>query len=249
MRTTDPSNERSRAEGDGMMDRAIEILRGLDTPTVCNAIEIAQGSRDFSGFTKKPMTASHPDASAIVGKALTAKIRARTPPAESAADADAARMEYYKYVSSGPKPSVVVVQDLDSPEPYGAFWGEVNATVHRAFGIAGVVTDGLVRDLGELPAGFPIIAGAAGVSHAFVRVVEFGTPVEIFGMAVRPGDLIHADRHGALAVREDALPRLEDAVRTLLEREKIVLDPAREMDGYGFEAFRRSWERSKSFRG
>lgn len=249
MKPAEPPNEHSRSEGGGLTDGAIGILGGLDTPTVCNAIEIAQGSRDFSGFTKKPMTASHPDAAAIVGRALTAKIRARTPPSESAAAADSARMEYYRYVSSGPRPSVVVMQDLDSPEPCGAFWGEVNATVHRAFGIAGVVTDGLVRDLGELPAGFPIIAGAAGVSHAFVRVVEFGTPVEIFGMAVRPGDLIHADRHGALTVPEDALPRLGDAVRTLLEREKIVLDPAREMDGYGFEAFRRSWELSKSLRG
>ena len=92
------------------------------------------------------------------------------------------------------------------------------------------------------PTGFPILAGAHRVSHAFVHVLEFDIPVSIFGMDVRPGELIHADRRGALVVPEVLLDKLPEAIRSLIERERIVLEPARNSERYDFETFRRSWE-------
>lgn len=225
-----------------MTPEVYDILKATDTPTVCNAIEIAQGSRDFRRFTKRHMVPVRTGDPPMVGRALTAKIRAKSPPKLSATEIGKIRMDYYKYVSEAGKPAIVAMQDLDSPEPHGAFWGEINATVHQAFKIEGVVTDGTARDIDALPAGFPILAGTHGVSHAFVHVLEFDTPVSIFGMDVRPGELIHADRHGALVVPEALLNKLPEAIRSLTERERIVLEPARNSERYDFETFRRSWE-------
>ena len=52
----------------------LELLRQVDTPTVCNAIEVAQGQRGFNRFTRGTMQHSKPGDSAIVGRARTAKI-------------------------------------------------------------------------------------------------------------------------------------------------------------------------------
>ena len=106
--------------------------------------------------------------------------------------------------------------------------------------MAGALTNGVMRDLGDLEPGFPIIAGSIGPSHGFVHVREFGTPVEIYGLSVEEGDLVHADRHGALVVPPDVLPRLGAAIETLLSTEQIVLGPARET-GFDIEKLETAW--------
>ena len=106
--------------------------------------------------------------------------------------------------------------------------------------MAGALTNGVMRDLGDLHDGFPVVAGSIGPSHGFVHVREIGTPVEIFGMTVNDGDLVHADRHGGLVIPSDLIDVLEAAILKLLETENVVLDPARE-DGFDFEAFEAAW--------
>ncbi|MDE0303884.1 MAG: RraA family protein [Albidovulum sp.] len=219
-----------------------ELLRGIDTPTVCNAIEVALGERGHYHYSRGSVATAGFGGQPIVGRALTAKIRASAPFDGGPQQAKERRMAYYKYMADGVRPAIAVLEDLDKPNICGAYWGEVNATVHKAFGISGVVTDGLVRDLGELPDGFPIVAAEIGVSHAFVHVVEIDTPVSVFGMDVSPGDLIHADIHGAAVVPRSVEPKIAAAVAQMLETESIVLEPARNAKNYDFETFRRSWE-------
>ncbi|WP_245295282.1 RraA family protein [Manganibacter manganicus] len=190
-----------------MDDTLVSLLRSVDTPTVCNAIEVAQGRRGFDAFTRGTMICSAPQAGAIVGYARTAKIAAVTPPAEEPAVVKERRMAYYRHMSMGPRPALAVIEDIDFPDVVGAFWGEINATVHRGFGLAGALTNGVVRDLGTIPADFPIIAGSIGPSHAFVHVREVGTEVSVFGMKVRDGDLVHADRHGAVVIPRQSCRR------------------------------------------
>ena len=150
------------------------------------------------------------------------------------------RMDYYRHMASGTGPSVTVVEDLDFPHCIGAYWGEINTTVHKGFGMAGALTNGVMRDLGDCPEGFPVVAGSIGPSHGFVHVKEIGTPVEIFSMTVNDGDLVHADRHGALVIPADVIDQLEAAILKLLETEKIVLEAARK-DGFTFEDFAEAW--------
>ena len=218
----------------------LSLLRRVDTPTVCNAIEVAQGRRGFAGFTRGTMLCSAPGAPPVVGFAVTARIAARAPSTEPPEAIRARRMAYYRAMYDAPKPAVAVIEDTDFPDCVGAFWGEVNTTVHRAFGLSGAVTNGVVRDLGDLPDGFPVIAGSIGPSHGFVRVESLGAPVEIFGLRVLPGDLVHADRHGAVVIPPEVLPVLGAAIGRLQASERLILDPAR-APGFDFAAFEAAW--------
>jgi regulator of RNase E activity RraA len=110
----------------------------------------------------------------------------------------------------------------------------------HVFGLEGAVTNGIMRDLGDMPDGFPVLAGGIGPSHGFVHIREIGTPVTIFGMQVNEGDLIHADRHGAVAIPAEVLPKLDAAIETLLRSEKIILDPLRS-GTVDFERFEDLW--------
>lgn len=200
-------------------------LRAVDTPTVCNAIEVAEGRRGFAAFTRAEPRASDPGAPAMVGFASTARIRGSHPPEDPVDDIRARRRAYFRAMAAAPKPAIAVIEDLD-PTPLGAWWGEVHAAVHKGLGLSGALTNGLMRDLGDLAEGFPILAGGVGVSHGFVHVVDIGTPVEVLGLRVAPGALIHADRHGAVAIPTAVLPRLLAALDTLEASEALILGPA-----------------------
>ena len=226
----------------------LNLLRHVDTPTVCNAIEVVQGKRGFAGFTRGTMLCSAPTEPPIVGYAITAQIAALAPPTEPADVIRARRMAYYKAMHDGPKPAVAVVEDLDYPNCIGAYWGEVNTTIHKAFGLSGALTNGVMRDLGDLPDGFPVIAGSVGPSHGFVHVRSLGQPVRIKGLTIAQGDLIHADRHGAVVVPPDVIVALAAAIRKLQATEQLILTPARQ-PGFDFAAFEAAWmafERSRT---
>ena len=127
------------------------LLKQVDTPTVCNAIEVAQGKRGFGAFTRGTVLASHPDAPAMVGYARTARIAALKAPSEPAEVIKARRMAYYRHMAEGPRPAIAVVEDVDFPDCIGAYWGEINTTVHKGFGLSGALTKGGMRELVDLP--------------------------------------------------------------------------------------------------
>ncbi len=209
-----------------MDDVLLDLLKSVDTPTVCNAIEVAQGKRGFNGFTRGTLLASDP-AGVMVGYARTARIRALAPPTEAPDVIKTRRMAYYKYMSEGARPAVCVVQDLDVPSAIGAFWGEVNTEIHKSFGLSGTLTDGVMRDLADMATDYPVVAGSIGPSHGYVHVVDFDQPVRIHGLEIKAGDLVHADRHGAVVVPADVIPVLKAAIETLMRSEKIVFDAVR----------------------
>ena len=223
-----------------MNDSLLALLRKVDTPTVCNAIEVVEGRRGFDRFTRGTMLSSAPGEGAIVGYALTAKIAGAAPPQEPADVIRARRMDYYRHMASGPRPAIAVIEDVDGADAVGAYWGEINVTVHKGLGLAGALTNGVMRDLGDLPAGFPVIAGSIGPSHGFTHVREVATPVTVFGLTVADGELVHADRHGALVIPAEYVDALEAAIRKLLETEALVLGPAR-AEGFDFAAFEAAW--------
>lgn len=218
----------------------LNLLKSVDTPTVCNAIEVAEGRRGFNRFTRGTMLSSDPSSGAMVGFARTARISALAPPTEPADVIKARRMDYYRHMSEGPRPALAVVEDMDYPNAIGAYWGEINTTVHKGLGLSGALTNGVMRDLGDLPDGFPVVAGSVGPSHGFVHVREIDTPVRIFGLDIHPGELVHADRHGALVIPAAVMPDLAEAIRKLLDTEHLVLGPARE-PGFTFEKFEAAW--------
>lgn len=224
-----------------MTPKLLNLLKKVDTPTVCNAIEVAQGKRGFSNFTRDTMIPSNSKNKAIVGFARTASIKALEPSKEDAVILRARRMAYYKYMSDVTRPSIAVVEDLDFPKAVGAYWGEINCTIHKSFGLSGTLTNGVMRDIDDLPSGYPIIAGSIGPSHAFVRVEEINIEVNIFGLTVKPNDLVHADKHGALVIPNNLVGYLGDAIIKLIDTEKLILQPAKK-DKMSFSDFEKVWE-------
>lgn len=222
------------------VDSLFEAFNQYDTPTICNAIEVAQGKRGFSGFTRKNICASRPEAGVVVGYARTAKIAAARPSDEPSETIRARRMDYFRSMAEGPRPAIAVIEDEDYPNCVGAWWGEVHWNVHKGLGLSGALTNGLMRDLDAMGPEFPVFAGGIGPSHAFVHVREIGTPVEVFGLIVNEGDLIHADRHGALVIPPDVLSMLGGAIDKLVATEQLIIGPAREAD-FNIEKLEAAW--------
>ncbi len=225
----------------------LQLLRKVDTPTVCNAIEVAERRRGFNRFTRGTMQHSRPGAPAIVGFARTAKIAGLTPPTEPQDVIRARRMDYFRSMAAGNGPTAAVIEDVDYPICIAGWWGEVHVAVHKGLGLSGAVTNGVVRDLDVLDDGFPVLAGSIGPSHGYVHCVEIGTPVNILGMRVSQGDLVHADRHGALVIPESILPVLQQAIHAVMDREAIVLGPARE-PGFNIEKLEKVWAEFEAVR-
>jgi regulator of RNase E activity RraA len=201
------------------------FLRSIDTPTVCNLIEIVAPERRGAGYTVANLHCPFPDLPPMVGFAKTVTIRSRN--MVSGASYMQKRMDYLDYVAAEPRPSVVMIEDKDEPAGYGAFWGEVQTNVHKALGCLGTVTNGSIRDIAQVAEGFQMLAGSISPSHAYVHVVEFGVPVTIHGMEVDSGDLIHADRHGAVVVPADQIDAMKTALDGLAKQEARIISAAR----------------------
>lgn len=200
-------------------------LRQFDTPTIVNALEIAQGQRLTSGFTRQTLIAAFPKLAPIVGYARTATIRCSTP--YDPAQRRRSQIAYYENLARTPGPTIAVIQDIDSEPGLGAFWGEVNTHIHWGLGCVGTITNGSMRDLGAMQPQFQCLAGALSPSHAWVQVVEWAKPVQVFGMTVADGDVVHADLHGAVVIPAAALEKMPFAIDLMARREKVILDAAR----------------------
>ncbi|ABV94870.1 conserved hypothetical protein [Dinoroseobacter shibae DFL 12 = DSM 16493] len=218
----------------------LDRLRAVDTPTVCNAIEVVQGGRGFARLTRGTMQHSRPGMPPMVGRARTARIAGLAPPTEAEDTIKARRRAYYRAMARGPQPTVAVIEDLDYPNCIAGWWGEVHVAVHKGLGMAGAVTNGVMRDLDVHDDGFPVLAGSIGVSHGFVHVRELGCEVSILGLQVAEDDLVHADRHGALVIPEDVIPSLEAAIATVIENEALILGPAR-APGFDLGKLEEAW--------
>lgn len=206
----------------------IADLQAFDTPTVCNALEVVAPRRRGYGYTTEPLVCTRPQLKPMVGIARTATIRSAHPSDLAGEAVRALSDAYYAYIDAGPKPSVVVIQDIDQQRGYGSFWGEVNSNIHMGLGAIGLVTDGGVRDLPDIAPGFQMLAGRIIPSHAWVHVVDFGRPITVAGMRVRDGDLIHADQHGAVVIPPEAAAGIRAAAEQIQRQERVIIEAARQ---------------------
>ena len=211
-------------------------LKRWNTPTIYNGWEqITKHDRTKHGINLEETRDFMPQMGPMVGYAVTLVIEPGNPK-HRGTNANT-WSEYRRYVAGVPGPKIVVVQDLDKPRVIGSFWGEVNSNTHRALDFVGTITDGAVRDLDEMTnAGFKALARRLCVGHAHVCPVKWGCAVEVFGQRIEPGQLIHADKHGFLAVPNEDVPRLLDASRFMDANEcNTVIAAARSCSGLGTE--------------
>lgn len=202
-------------------DLRVELAR-FDTPTICNALEIADPNRPRSmGYTRQTFVAADPTLPAMVGYARTATIRAVA--GVSGEEKRRRSLGYYEYTAQAPGPTIVVVQDIDAQPGVAAWWGEVHTALHQGLGSLGAITNGAIRDLDQCAPGFNLLGGTLGPSHSYVHVADVGCEVDIFGMVVQHGSLVHADKHGAVVIPHELAPRLPEAIDTIVQREAVIL--------------------------
>jgi regulator of RNase E activity RraA len=207
-------------------------MKRWNTPTIYNGWEqITKRDVTRHGINLEETRDFMPQMGPMVGYAVTLVIepskaghRKANPRAWS---------DYRRYVAGVPGPKIVVIQDLDKPQVIGSFWGEVNSNTHRALGCVGTITDGAVRDLDEMTnAGFKALARRLCVGHAHVCPVRWGETVEVFGQPIEPGQLIHADKHGFLAIPPEDVSRVLEAARFMDTNEcDTVIAAARDTAG------------------
>ena len=194
-------------------------LKRWNTPTIYNGWEqITTHNPSRVGINIEETRDFMPELGPMVGYAVTCVIQPGNP--EHAKSNPNAWREYREYVASIPGPKIVVTQDLDKPQTYGSAWGAVNSNIHRALGCVGAIVDGAIRDLEEMyNAGFKALARRLCVGHGFVVPVRWGCGVEVFGQQIQPGQLVHADKHGFLAIPFGEEKGLLEAARFMDENE------------------------------
>jgi regulator of RNase E activity RraA len=207
-------------------------LKRWNTPTIYNGWEqITKHDRTKHAINLEETRDFMPQMGPMVGYAVTVVIEPSNP--KHRETNPTAASEYRRYVASVAGPKIVVVQDLDKPRVIGSLWGEVNSNTHRALGCVGTITDGSIRDVDEMTnAGFKALARRLCVGHAWVTPVRWGVAVDVFGQRIEPGQLIHADKHGFLAIPNDDVPRLLEAARFMDTNEcNTVIAAARSCSG------------------
>jgi len=214
------SSVQPRSDRRCLSTEEIDALRRFSSPTIANALEALGLPATAARHTNAGMRCLFPQLGAMVGYACTATILSHRPAAEPR---KIWRTHYWKYTRAAAAPRLTVVQDL-SEEPGGAYWGEVNANIHRVLGSLGVITNGTVRDIEEVrPLGFHFFASGVQVSHGYAHLEDFDRPVKVFGMLVYPGDLIHADRHGAVVIPQELAAAVSEAAREVERKEKPMI--------------------------
>jgi regulator of RNase E activity RraA len=203
-----------------------EALRRLDACTLANAIETFHERLRNEGFVDHSVRCLFPRLQPMLGYAATIKIRGSAPPTAAREYAD--RTDWWDYIISLPEPRVVVAQDVATRPGLGSLVGAVHMNILRTLRCVGVVTNGSVRDIpASESAGFHLFAGSVSVSHAYVHIVEIGQPVEIGGLKIQSGDLLHGDLHGVQSVPLDIAARIPSVAAQITAREQALIELCR----------------------
>jgi 4-hydroxy-4-methyl-2-oxoglutarate aldolase len=224
----------------------LDELGRLSTCVIDSAIETFGVRLRNSGFADSRVRCVFQDRPPMAGYAVTARIRSSEPPMESHSYYD--RTPFWNHLETVPGPRVVVIQDIDHRPGLGAFVGAVHANILRALGCVGLVTDGGVRDLDEIECTkLQMFAGNVSVSHAYAHLFDFGGSVEVGGMKVKPGDLIHGDRHGVQTIPREIADQVPAKAREILECRKRIIGVCQSPD-FSLERLRAAIQEGKELK-
>ncbi len=212
-----------------LTEEELDALRQFDTCMVANAIESFNVRLRNTGFTDARVRCMFEDAPPMVGYAATARLRSGEPPIGGGTFHD--RADFWNTILTVPAPRILVLEDMDDPPGRGAFIGDMHAAILKSLGCIGYVTNGAVRELPSVRnMGIQLFAGNVAVSHAYAHIFEVGATVSVGGMEVRPGDLLHGDRHGVLTVPAEVAANVPVVADRLQRTELRIIDFCRSKD-------------------
>jgi len=200
----------------------LEALRRIGSCTLANAIESFHRRLRNEGFVDDSVRCLFPELPPVIGHAATIKIGASSP--AFAGPDYVSSTDWWDYIESLPAPRMAVVQDASERLGVGSLIGAVHANILRALDCVGVVTNGVVRDMPEAAKiNLQLFAGGVSVSHAYVHIIEFGKPVEIGGLKIHSGDLLHGDMHGVQSIPFEIATQIPmAAAKVTAQDEKLI---------------------------
>jgi len=217
------------SHGQVLPGEVLRALQGLDSCSVSNAIEATGVRLRDEGYAGAGLACRFPELAPMVGHAFTLQVNTTHPKVQGVRYVD--HVDWAPQLLAVPAPRVLVIEDLSSGPRTGSFLGEVHANIFRAFGCIGVVTTGAVRDLpGLRQLGFHAVSAYVSVSHAYVHVVSAGAEVNVGGMKVESGALLHADQHGVLCVPKEVAGQRPAIVARQKRTERKVIEYCRSAD-------------------
>ena len=212
-----------------LTEEDLDALRRINTCMVANAIEAFNVRLHNTGFTDASIRCWFKDEPPIVGYAATARLRSGAPPIAGGTFRD--RSDFWNSILEIPSPRILVLEDMDDPPGRGAFVGDMHAAILKALSCVGYLTNGAVRELPSVRAiGIQLFAGSLAVSHAYAHIFDIGSAVTVGGMEVRPGDLLHGDRHGVLTIPAEIAAKVPAVAADLQKTEQKVIDFCRSSD-------------------
>ena len=202
--------------------KELHILRQIDTPTICNVIELFDVRPHNTGFMDDRIKSCFPELPPMVGYATTATFRSAAAPLKGG---DYAGLDgQILAIEKIPEPRVVVFQDLDSPSAAATF-GELMCGVFRSFGCSGLITSGTGRDLHQVRAfGFPVFTSGTICAHGYCHIIDTNIPVHVGGIAIYAGDLIHGDCNGVTTIPNAIAAQVAQLCAGFMEAEGHILD-------------------------
>jgi 4-hydroxy-4-methyl-2-oxoglutarate aldolase len=222
-----------------LTDKLMEKLLAADSPTISNAIERFKVRSRREGYMGPQIQCRFPDFGRVIGYAVTCTIVEYD---ENYPPDPKERFKWLEAIALSPKPVICVVKDCCHRKGWSSHWGEIVGTQVQVLGACAIVTDGAVRDLEALYAmRMKVWSEHVVVSHGYIDVGLAQVPVEVGGLVVHPGDVLHADCNGIVSIPKDILDELPEAVDAVLAGERDVITHMREK-GYDLEAHRKSIE-------
>jgi regulator of RNase E activity RraA len=158
----------------------------------------------------------------MVGFASTATFRSHAPP--KSGNVYSSLDQQLESFATLPGPPIIVFQDLDDP-PAAATFGEIMCTTYKRFGAIGLITSGAGRDLDQVEAiNFPCFTSGTICAHGYSYIPSVGITVQVGGVTVNPGDLLHGDRNGVTTIPVEVASETAHACADFVAAEAVILN-------------------------
>ena len=199
----------------------LDRLASIGSCNIADAIETFNVRLRNEGFNDPSIRSFTPEFPPVIGYAATLRVRSSELPMKAVPYLR--RTEWWYHLQEEPVPKVVIIEDLDPHPGRGALAGEVHAGVLKAMGCVAIITNGAIRGLPMFQnLKIAVFARNLSVSHAYGRVVGVGVKVNLAGIEISPGDLIHADLHGVVNIPLSLAAHLPEAAARVDAQKKRI---------------------------
>ena len=209
-------------------------LSKIDTPSITNVVATYPKNDLCLGlynpwtenwYTDDTIRCMYPELGAKVGYAVTCIY--------GMPDPNFSRLSFLDVIDAldaSPKPTVLVLQQKYPPEIAGkvGLAGEIMVTAMQSVGCVGMLSNGPSRDIDAIRAmKFQYLLSGASAGHGDMAVHAVNVPVNVGGMDVSPGEMVHMDENGACKFPADKIEAVHKNVKALLKDEEVRITALR----------------------